>query len=338
MTRLDPVAIGRLLGLDRAPEVRRLRARTAELAFEGRSDELLGALARRHAETHPEAAGLLYVDGHVRACHGKADLQKAHLARMRIAMPAEVDTWVSDRFGDGLLVWQAPPGQSLSSELKEVVSRVRELLGPDARPTICFDRGGWSPKLFRQLVEAGFDILTYRKGPVALLSPSAFKEHLFVDEAGREHAYLLADRHVRIAYDSGRRYFACRQVTRLDAESGHQTQVITARDDPDPGLVAHAMFSRWRQENFFRYMRSRFGLDALDSYEVTAVSMAKLTHSLVAKKSPRPSRPSLVLGWSLSAWRCRPDCSMILAGWPAGIWSLLVRGPAFSGQRTDEPP
>jgi hypothetical protein len=27
------------------------------------------------------------------------------------------------------------------------------------------------------------------------------------------------------------------------------------------------MFSRWRQENFFRYGRQRFGLDALDSYE-----------------------------------------------------------------------
>ena len=81
------------------------------------------------------------------------------------------------------------------------------------------------------------------------------------------------------------------------------------------------------------------GIQASFSSQPSAsLSMAKLTHSLVAKKSPRPSRPSLVLGWSLSAWRCRPDCSMILAGWPAGIWSLLVRGPAFSGQRTDEPP
>lgn len=26
------------------------------------------------------------------------------------------------------------------------------------------------------------------------------------------------------------------------------------------------MFSRWREENFFRYMRAHFGLDALDSY------------------------------------------------------------------------
>ena len=170
MTRLDPVAIGRLIGLDRAPEVRRLRARMAELAAEGRADKFQMALARRHIEHRPEAIGLLYVDGHVRAYHGQGELPKAHLARMRISMPAEVDTYVSDRFGDGLLVWQAPPGASLAGELKQVVRYVRELLGEAARPTICFDRGGWSPKLFRQLVEAGFDILTYRKGPSALLA------------------------------------------------------------------------------------------------------------------------------------------------------------------------
>ena len=171
LTRLDPRAIGRLLGLDRAPEVTRLRVRMAELAADQKSDQLVMALARRHIDAHPEAVGLLYIDGHVRAYHGKRDIPKAHVARMRIAMPAEVDTWVSDRFGDGLLVWQSPPGASLVGELKEVVAKVRTLLGTEARPTICFDRGGWSPKLFAQLVEAGFDILTYRKEPCRERTP-----------------------------------------------------------------------------------------------------------------------------------------------------------------------
>ncbi|MGH9295856.1 MAG: putative transposase, partial [Acidimicrobiales bacterium] len=177
LTRLDPTAIGRLLGLDRAPEVSRLRFRLAELADEERSDGLISGLARRHAEAHPEAVGLLYVDGHVRAYHGKEEIQKAHVARMRIAMPAEIDTWVCDAFGDGLLVWQAPPGASLVGELKVVAAKVRTLLGEDARPTIAFDRGGWSPKLFTELKAAGFDILTYRKGPTLLENPAAFSAH-----------------------------------------------------------------------------------------------------------------------------------------------------------------
>lgn len=267
MTRLDPTAIGRLLGLDRAPEVKRLRFRLAELATEHRADQLGMALAAHHVASHTEAVGLLYIDGHVRAYHGGAEVGKAHVARIRLAMPAEVDTWITDRFGDGLLVWQSAPGASLVGELKLTVDKVRELLGPDARPTLCFDRGGWSPKLFAQLALAGFDILTYRKGTKRPEPRSAFVDHEFCDDLGHTQHYLLSDRTVRIPYDSKRRRFTCRQIVKLDEDSGHQTQILTTRDDSDPALVAHAMFSRWRVENFFRYMRAHYALDALDAYE-----------------------------------------------------------------------
>lgn len=46
LTRIDPVTIGRLLGLDRAPEVNRLRLRLAELARQHRADDLVMGLAR----------------------------------------------------------------------------------------------------------------------------------------------------------------------------------------------------------------------------------------------------------------------------------------------------
>jgi hypothetical protein len=296
MTRLDPVAVGRLLGLDRAPEVRRLRARMAELANEKRSDELVMSLARAHLDARPEAAGLFYLDGHVRAYHGKADISKAHLARMRIAMPGEVDTYVCDCFGDGLLVWQSPPGASLAGELARVAHSIRSLVGDDARPTICFDRGGWSPKAFAELVDAGFEVLTYRKGASRPVPRSLFKGHVFTDEAGHEHHYLLADQRVRIPYNAGRRRFSCRQVTRLEEKTGHETAIVTTRSDPDPGLVAHAMFSRWRQENFFRYGRQRFGLDALDSYETEPDDPNRLVKNPArhdADKKVREARESI---------------------------------------------
>ncbi len=268
LTRMDPVDLGRLVGLDRAPEPKTLRRRMGALAKEAKAGALLAALARHHAGAHPEAMGVLYVDGHVRAYHGAARLAKAHLARMRLSMPAEVDTWVADANGDGLLVWSAPPGASLVGELRRVAAEVRALVGAGRRPTIAFDRGGWSPALFAELDAAGFDILTYRKAPKAPEPGRAFARHRFVDDAGRRHDYWLGDRRVRIAYKQGRRnrYFACRQITRLDPQSGHQTQVLTTRADADPAPLAHAMFSRWRQENFFRYMRQRYGLDALDAY------------------------------------------------------------------------
>jgi prepilin-type processing-associated H-X9-DG protein len=266
LTRTDPVDLGRLLGLDRAPEVRTLRRRTEELAAAGTSAQLIDALARHHLEAHEEAAGILYVDGHVRAYHGGRELPKAHVARIRLAMPAELDTWVCDANGDGVLVWSSVPGASLVGELRQVTAKVRALLGDQASPTIAFDRGGWSPKLFKELTLAGFAILTYRKKPAPKEPRSAFAKHSFTDASGRTHDYLLADRRVSISYDGGRRRFACRQITRLDEATGHQTQILTTRDDSDPAGIACMMFSRWRQENFFRTMRAHYGLDALDSY------------------------------------------------------------------------
>jgi transposase len=290
LTRLSPTDVGRLLGLDRAPEVATMRRRMAELAGLGRADQLIDGLARRHLETSPDVSGIFYVDGHVRAYHGSADVPKAHVARIRLAMRAEVDTWVCDRNGDGVLVWATPPGGSLTAELREVTTKIRALVGPDARPTICFDRGGWSPKLFAELHLAGFEILTYRKGAAPAEPRSRFVEHDYTDDTGRVHHYLLADRRIRLPYDAGKHRFPARQITRLDPASGHQTQIITTLPDPDPAPIAHAMFSRWSQENFFRYMRAHYGLDALDSYATTPDDPDRLTPNPARRAADRELR------------------------------------------------
>jgi len=247
------------------PEVKTLRRRMEELADLGRADQLIEALARHHLARGGDAvSGIFYVDGHVRAYYGGREVQKAHIARARLSMPAVTDTWVCDRFGTGLLCWEAGTA-SLPAELKKVTAAIWGLVGDEARPTICFDRGGWSPKLFKELVLQGFHLLTYRKAPLFEEPRSAFSLHVVTDDRGTRHEYWLADRRVAIAYANKKRRIVLRQITRLDPATGHQTQVLTTRDD-DPALLAHLMFSRWRQENFFRYMRAHFGLDALDSY------------------------------------------------------------------------
>ena len=60
-----------------------------------------------------------------------------------------------------------------------------------------------------------------------------------------------------------------RQVTRLvPARAGGTRQIhaLTSRDDLPAGEVCWRLASRWREENYFRYARTRFALDALDSY------------------------------------------------------------------------
>ena len=291
LTRIDPTDLGRLLGLDRAPVTETIRRRIGELAEAGRSDQLFHALAERHLKVHPEMAGMFYLDGHVRAYHGTADLPKAHVARMRISMPATVDSWVCDARGDGVLVWTSPPGASLVGELLDATVEIRGLVGPDARPTIVFDRGGWSPRTFRQLVDDGFDILTYRKGEIVREPASAFRDYTHVDEHGVAHTYRLADRTVRIAYKDGsrQRFFECRQITR-DCGDGHHTTIITTRTDDNPALLAHAMFGRWKEENFFRYMRSRFDLDGLDSYATIADDVDRSVPNPAKKDASRETK------------------------------------------------
>jgi hypothetical protein len=61
--------------------------------------------------------------------------------------------------------------------------------------------------------------------------------------------------------------FRLREVRRLCA-NGHQTAVVTTRQDLPIEVLAYRMFERWTQENFFRYMRQQFALDALVTYAV----------------------------------------------------------------------
>jgi hypothetical protein len=262
-----PGTLGRVLGLDRAPEVKTLRRKLARLAACGHAAEFGKALARHRVETRGHAMGFLYIDGHVRAYHGKRSLPKAHLARMRLAMPATTDYWVNDAEGEPLFVVTAEANEGLVQMLPGVLDEVRALIG-DRRATVVFDRGGWSPKLFQRLITSGFDILTYRKGKCPPLPASSFSTHETTCD-GRQLRYCLADTGVYLGYGPprARRRLHLRQVTRL-SDDGHQTQIVTSRRDLSAAEIAHRMFERWRQENFFKYLREEYALDALVDYGV----------------------------------------------------------------------
>lgn len=172
----SPQSLGRVLGLDRAPEVKTLRRKLARLAATGRAAQLGDALARRRVESRGKAMGFLYVDGHVRVCHGQQALPKAHVARMRISMPATSDYWVNDSSGDPLFVVTAEANAGLVKMLPGMLNQVRRLAGK-RRVTVVFDRGGFSPKLFQQIIAAGFDLLTDRKGRYPGIPRSRFHPH-----------------------------------------------------------------------------------------------------------------------------------------------------------------
>jgi transposase len=256
----DPQRLGRLLGLDRTPEVKTLRRKLTRLASYQKAEELGVELARRRVEQRGQLMGFLYVDGHVRAYHGKRRIPKAHLARIRLAMPATTDYWVNDQSGDPLFVITATANAGMTKMLPTLLGEVRDLVG-ERRVTIVFDRGGWSPRLFKRLLD-DFDILTYRKGQARRINEKRFvtcRDRI----DGRHVEYRLHDQAARFLKGKLR----LRQVTRL-SDDGHQTSVLTSRWDLPAIEVAHRMFERWRQENFFKYLREEFLIDALVDYQV----------------------------------------------------------------------
>lgn len=255
----SPQNLGQVLGLDRAPEVKTLRRKLASLAATGRAAHLGEALARRRVALRGKAMGFLYVDGHVRVYHGQHALPKAHVARMRISAPATSDYWVNDSAGDPLFVVTAEANAGLVKMLPGILAQVRRLVGK-RRVTVVFDRGGFSPKLFQQIIAAGFDLLTYRKGRYPRIPRSRFGPHT-ARLGGRKVSYVLADQEVRLLKGKLR----LRQVTRR-MENGHQTPILTSRRDLSAPHVAYRMFDRWRQENFFKYLREEYALDALAEY------------------------------------------------------------------------
>jgi hypothetical protein len=274
-----PGELGILLGLDRAPEVKTLRRKLAELAARRQATAFSQRLAERWVRDQADAVGLLYVDGHVRPYHGTAHtLPETYVTRRRLCMPATTDVWVQQQDAQPLFVVTAVANDDLLAMLRaQILPEVRRLVG-ERRVTVCFDREGWSPKFFQECHTHGFDVLTYRRGPYAAW-PRALFQPITTTVDDREIHYTVAERRVEV-----RPGFPMREVRRL-CDNGHQTAILTTREDLPVAVVAYRMFERWTQENFFRYMRQHFALDALVTYAVEPADPERTV--------PNPARKAL---------------------------------------------
>ncbi len=276
-----PRELGRIIGLDRAPEVKTVRRKFSRMAAMERGRRLMDELAQRRIDQDGERVAFLYVDGHVREYHGKAPLSKAKKAQRQVATPAATDTWVNDTNGDPLLVVTSEMNAKLTQILEPILQEVRTLVPEGRRITVIFDRGGYSPKLFARLIDDGFDVMTYRKGKSRKLPHSRFqRQRRKLD--GKWVSYPVCDRpRVRVGQLHPKRkkstkgqhprYLWLREV-RVLRDDGRQTSILTNRTDLQAVEVAYRMFNRWRQENFFKYMAEEFALDALVEYGVDEIS------------------------------------------------------------------
>lgn len=136
-------------------------------------------------------------------------------------------------------------------------------------------------ELFARIVAMpGVHFLTYRKATsgrkLPKLADSEFQRHAWQAD-GRTVHYELADNLVRIPYRDGRskRFVELRQVTRLKKD-GKQTHVLTDDFERPAAELGHRMFSRWTQENYFKYGAEHRDIDALVSHKMTPADGVRL--------------------------------------------------------------
>jgi len=275
-----PGELGQLLGLDRIPEVRTLRRKLKHLATHGNVEAWSARLSRRWMEADPRAAGVLYVDGHIRVYHGsQTRLPRRYVARERLCLRGTTDYWVNDRRGRPFFSVGTPFSDGMLAMLKErIVPRLLrevpnqptdEALEADAclpRFTLVFDREGYSPGFFRQMWQAHrVACLSYRKNVRDEWSPEEFRERTIQLPDGGALTMKVAERGSYLGR-AGKGIWL-REIRKL-TESGKQTAVISTDFKLGPAQLGVRLFSRWSQENFFRYMRQHFALDRVVTYEL----------------------------------------------------------------------
>jgi len=271
---------GNLLGLDRIPEVRTLREKLKLLCAEaGRAACWNAALAREWIGRQEQAtAGLaFYVDGHVRVYHGElSKLPRHYVARERFYMRATVDYWVNALDGQPFFYVNKEVDHGLVQALRQDVlpwlranvplsAEHQARLAADARVprfTVVFDREGYSPDLFLELQQERIAALTYHRYPKPDWPTAEFQEQTVKLASGETVRLKLAERQTQLGKRPG---LLVREVRKLTSD-GRQISIVSTNGLGDAAAQAVALMARWSQENFFKYMREHFGLDALVQY------------------------------------------------------------------------
>ncbi|MFH1833716.1 MAG: putative transposase [bacterium] len=257
---------GRILGLDRLPETKTVCRKLKEVARRNLAWEFMSRLAEHRIRANKKACAVLYVDGHVRQYHGRRRVAKRFVTRLGQAMPAIEDWWVHDGTSSPLLKIPGRLDCSLVAMVPEIVQDARRWIGDDRPLTVVFDRGGWSPKLFVALAAQGVRVVTYRKGRRRAYPVREFDQQVAVPgrHGAQPKVYRTRDRRTRI---NGHLF---RSVTVL-AKRDHQTEIITTDKEAQTAVILSEMFSRWGQENYFKYERAHRNIDTLGSYHFEQV-------------------------------------------------------------------
>lgn len=267
-----PGELGKLLGLDRVPEVGTFRKKLQQIINQSKADTIHQSLFHSWVEKMPEH--FFYIDGHVRVYHGdKANLPKRFVSREKLCLNGTTEFWVNDQSGLPLMVITSELNSKLKEAIEEIIPKILAEFPSESEAstepvfTLVIDRESYEPEWFKKLWEKHkIAIITYRKNVKDIWPENLFETYTV--------KVFESDVTMRLC-EMGTQLSKCwfREV-RKRSENGHQTAIITTH----PGLsiqdIALKMFARWTQENFFKYLIENFDFDRMIEYGTEPVEQS----------------------------------------------------------------
>jgi hypothetical protein len=274
LKQYPPGEWGKLLGLDRIPEVGYFRKKIKQIVEQAKTDNLHNTLFTQW--TSQQSDFFFYIDGHVRVYNGKkANLPKRFVSREKLCLNGSTDFWINDEQGMPLMVITAELNEKLKVAIIQAIESITEQLNikkpTDGKPTftLVFDREAYEPVWFKSLLDKyNVAVITYRKNV-----KDKWKENLFQSKDIKVMNNSVVVQLCELGVQLNDLWF--REI-RKKTESGHQTSIITTHPDLPIASVAEKMFSRWTQENFFKYMSENFDFDRMIEYGFEDVSPQKI--------------------------------------------------------------
>ena len=288
LKQCKPGEIGKVMGLDRVPEVRCLREKVKLLTAQGKSQEFNLKLADLWHEQLSDGALFLYIDGHVRIYYGaKANLPAKYVSRQKLCLNATTEYWVNDAAGMPVMMVMGELTDKLQVAIEhQVVPQLQKTtLVPVAQKegihpfptvqapqqpvcTLVFDREAYDVPFFKRLWENHkIAILTYRKNVRDQWAVESFKT-IDVTVLLQTVSMNICEQEVTLGG------ITFREIRRL-MDNGHQTSIITNNRTIGMEVAAGRMFGRWSQENFFRYMIADYDFDKMIEFGIETVDQTK---------------------------------------------------------------
>jgi len=279
LKQCKPGEIGRIIGLDRIPEVRCLREKIKSISEQQRSIHFNNLLIDQwYRDDKQDDTHFLYVDGHVRIYYGyKANLPSKYISRQKLCLSATSEFWVNDAMGMPVMMVMGELTEKLQRVIEyQIIPRLIEtkLISADIvnqqepKCTLVFDREAYEPAFFQRLWERyRIAVITYRKNVKDQWDEKHF-ESIDVQVLNHVINMDLCEQETEL---SG---YRMREIRRLGV-NGHQTAIITTHPHLETRQVAGRMFARWSQENFFRYLIQDYDFDKMISFGVETIDMEK---------------------------------------------------------------